>query len=127
MALGDVGGTVTEPVITCRTISDGWVTIEKGRALRLCGEYEVDDTFAPESRRVFGEALSNAGENGEAIPVKVRGISIFTFEGRPPEIGDSIVGANTPGRVVVNESDDPQGVGTVLKVVKAAQLVHVLL
>jgi len=43
MAFGDVGGAVTELVITCTTPATGTVNIAKGDAVKLTAAYTVDN------------------------------------------------------------------------------------
>ena len=83
MAFGDVGGAVTELVLTCRTPGSGTISIAKGDALKLTGAYEVDNATADEDV-VFGQALGAADANDVAIAVKLRGVCVFTYEGTAP-------------------------------------------
>jgi len=127
MAFGDIGGVVTELVITCRTPAAGAVSIAKGDAVKLIGAYTVsNDTDAEDP--VFGEALADASDNGAAIPVKVRGISIFEYDGETPPVVDGLAGvtaAAANGKVKAPASGNGKGMN--LKVDAAAGLVHVLL
>lgn len=59
MAFGDVGGSITELVITCKTPAEGVILISKGDALRLTGEHEVNNT-ASQYDAVFWQALAAA-------------------------------------------------------------------
>ena len=79
MAYGDVGGAVTELVITCKTPSAGGVSIAKGDAVKVSGDYTVTNETDDEDT-VFGQALADADTNDAAIPVKVRGICIFDYD-----------------------------------------------
>jgi hypothetical protein len=126
MAFGDVGGAVTELVITCRTPAAGSVEIAKGDALKLTGPYTVDNATDAEDA-VFGEALASTDENDKAIPVKVRGISIFTYTGAAPTVDGAkgVVASATPG--VVKAPAAGNGTGINVKVDEAASEVHVLL
>ena len=91
MAFGDIGGVLTELVITCKTPDSGPVSIAKGDAVKLAGPYTVtNDTSAEDP--VFGEALAGAAANGAAIPVKVRGVSVFQYEGETPPVVDGVAG-----------------------------------
>ena len=83
MAYGDVGGPVTELVITCRTKSSGDVDIVKGQAVKLSDGYVVDNDTADEDP-VFGQAQADSTGNNDVIPVKVRGVCIFEYEGSAP-------------------------------------------
>lgn len=126
MAFGDIGGAVTELIITCRTPAAGGVAIAKGDAVKLTGAYTVTNTTDAEDA-VFGEALAAATENDVAIPVKVRGISIFTYTGTAPAVDGvkGIVASATDGAVKAPASGDGQGIN--VKVDAAATKVHVLL
>ena len=48
MAYGDVGGAVTELVITCKTPASGTVNIHAGDAVKLTGAYIVDNATTDE-------------------------------------------------------------------------------
>ncbi|HIJ65688.1 MAG TPA: hypothetical protein HPP77_07015, partial [Candidatus Hydrogenedentes bacterium] len=85
MAYGDIGGAVTELVITCQSPSSGDVNIAKGDAVKLTGAYTVDNATDAEDV-VFGQALADTTENSAAIPVKVRGICIFAYTGTAPTV-----------------------------------------
>ena len=126
MAFGDVGGAITELVITCQTPGSGTISIAKGDALKLTGEYEVDNATAAEDV-VFGEALAAATDNSVAIPVKVRGISIFKYTGTAPTVDGvkGVLASATDGSVKAPASGD--GVGINLKVDTGNTKVHVLL
>ena len=126
MAYGDVGGAVTELVITCKTPASGTISIAKGDAVKVTGEYEVDNATAAEDV-VFGEALAASTSNAEAIPVKVRGISIFTYTGTAPTVDGvkGVLASATDGAVKTPAAGN--GVGINLKVDTAATEVHVLL
>jgi hypothetical protein len=126
MAFGDVGGSVTELVITCRTPHEGAVDIASGDAVKFTGPYIVSNVTAAEDP-VFGEALASATENDRAIPVKVRGISIFTYTGAAP-VADGVKGvvaSATAGVVKAPAAGDGRGIN--LKVDTANSEVHVLL
>ena len=126
MAFGDTGGIVTELVITCRTPNTGTIDIATGDALKLTGPYTVDNATADEDP-VFGEALASTTENDKAIPVKVRGISIFTYTGTVPTVDGvkGIVASATAGVVKTPATGNGQGIN--LKVDAATTQVHVLL
>ena len=126
MAFGDVGGAVTELVITCQTPSSGGVSIARGDAVKLAGAYTVDNATTAEDV-VFGEALGDSTSNSEAIPVKVRGISIFSYTGTAPVVDGSqgVLASGTAGSVKVPASGN--GVGLNIKVDTANTKVHVLL
>ena len=126
MAFGDIGGAVTELIITCRTPAAGAVAIAKGDAVKLTGAYTVTNATDAEDA-VFGQALAAATENDVAIPVKVRGISIFTYTGTAPAVDGvkGIVASATDGAVKAPASGDGQGIN--VKVDAATTKVHVLL
>ena len=126
MAYGDVGGAVTELVITCKTPSSGTVAIAAGDALKLTGAYTVSNATADEDA-VFGQALAPATKNDAAIPVKVRGICIFNYAGTAPTVDGvkGILASNTDGKVKTPASGN--GNGTNVKVDTGASQVHVLL
>lgn len=129
MSISDVGGTVTELVITCRTPGhDGNVgeLIEAGDPVALDGPYTVS-IDVEQYRDVFGQALADErGLSQHPIPVKVRGICIFQYEldedGNAPEVGGGVCfGSDHSKKVQLG------GCGLVLKVDEAAKQVHVLL
>ncbi len=127
MAYGDVGGSVTELVITCQSPASGTIDIAKGDAVKLTGGYIVsNDTDAEDV--VFGQALASTTENGAALPVKVRGICIFTYSGETAPTVDGTAGilaSATNGEVKPPASGN--GVGINVKVNATDKLVHVLL
>lgn len=126
MAFGDIGGAVTELVVTCQTPADGAVAIAKGDPLKLTGDYTVDNATSDEDP-VFGQALANADRNGQAIPVKVKGVCIFTYTGSAPVVDgeQGIVGSDTPG--AVKAPDSGNGTGVNVKVDAGSTTVHVLM
>lgn len=133
MAFGDVGGVVTELIITCRTPIEGPVSIAKGDAVTLCGNYTVTNQ-TEFSGPVFGQALAAANANGVAIPVKVRGICEFRYSGATPRV-DGKAGVYFGGKssdgplgsVISAIWTDRFGRGINVKVDKASKTVHVLL
>ena len=127
MAFGDIGGVVTELVITCQTPSTGPVSIAKGDAVKLTGNYTISNGTADEDA-VLGQALASVMTTGTAIPVKVRGICVFSYAGTTaPTVNGiaGIVGSVTAGKVKVPASGNGKGVN--VKVDTVAKLVHVLL
>lgn len=127
MAYGDVGGSVTELVITCQTAGSGEVAIAKGDALKLTGGYTVSNATDAEDV-VFGQALAASEENEASIPVKVRGICIFEYTGEtPPTVNGTagVLASATDGKVKPPASGN--GVGINVKVNTTDKLVHVLL
>jgi hypothetical protein len=126
MAFGDVGGAVTELIITCVTPASGDVAIAKGDALKLVGDYEVSNATAAEDV-IFGQAMAASDENGQAIPVKVRGICVFAYTGTAPDVDGTagILASATDGSVKKPASGN--GVGINVKVDTGATKVHVLI
>ena len=126
MAFGDVGGPVTELIVTCRTPASGTIAIAKGDALRLSGAYEVTNATAAEDV-IFGQAMAATAENSAAIPVKVRGIAVFRYTGTAPTVNGAqgVLASATDGSVKAPATGN--GVGTNLRVDTTATEVHVLL
>ncbi len=126
MAYGDVGGAVTELVITCKTPASGTVNIAAGDAVKLTGAYTVDNATVDEDV-VFGQALADANANGVAIPVKVRGICVFTYAGTAPTVDGvkGVLASGTDGKVKTPASGNGKGIN--VKVDTGATQVHVLL
>jgi len=126
MAFGDIGGAVTELVITCATPASGTVNIAKGDALKLTGAYIVTNELSADDP-VFGQAQAAADKNGAAIPVKVRGICLFDYTGSAaPTVNGvaGIVASDTDGKVKPPASGNGKGIN--LKVDETAKRVHVL-
>lgn len=126
MAFGDVGGAITELVLTCKTPASGTVNIAAGDAVKLTGPYTVDNATADEDA-IFGQALAAANTNSAAIPVKVRGVCVFTYTGSAPAVDGvkGVLASGTDGKVKAPASGN--GIGINLKVDAAASHVHVLL
>jgi hypothetical protein len=126
LAYGDIGGAVTELIITCKTPTSGTIAIAKGDAVKLTGAYEVDNATDAEDL-VFGQAMAAATENGVAIPVKVRGVCIFGYTGTAPTVDGAagILASATDGKVKAPASGN--GVGLNVKVDTGNTEVHVLL
>ncbi len=126
MAYGDIGGPVTELIMTCKTPDDGAVNISKGDALTLSGGYTVTNAAFAEDP-VIGQAMADAAENGAAIPVKVRGVCVFTYTGAAPTVDGAagVRASDTAGAVKAPASGN--GSGRNLKVDATASEVHVLL
>lgn len=126
MAFGDIGGAVTELVVTCRTPANGEVNIAKGDPLKLTGDYTVDNALADEDP-IFGQALATADRNDQAIPVKVKGVCIFTYTGAAPAVDgqQGVLGSATAGTVKAPASGNGNGVN--VKVDETASKVHVLI
>lgn len=126
MAYGDLGGAVTELVITCKTPASGSISIAKGDALKLTGDYIIDNATDDEDT-VFGQAMAAADANSTAIPVKVRGVCIFDYAGSAPTVDGvkGILASATDGHVKAPSSGN--GVGVNVKVDTTNTKVHVLL
>ena len=126
MAFGDVGGPVTELVVTCRTAAEGAVAIAKGDALKLTGDYTVSNATDAEDA-VFGQALADEDRNGAPIPVKLRGICLFGYTGSAPAVNGTagVLASATDGKVKAPASGN--GVGINVRVDTAKSVVHVLL
>lgn len=126
MALGDVGGSITEMVITCRTPATGDVDIAAGDAVALAGPYTVDNQMNDEDA-VLGQALADETRNGALLPVRIRGVCVFAYAGEAPTLDGvtGIVGAEGSGEVKAPASG--AGRGVMLAVDTAAKRVHVLI
>lgn len=126
MAFGDVGGIVTELVITCRTESNGTISIKKGDAVKLSGAYTVTNATDDEDT-FFGVALSDADRNDQTLPVQVRGIAAMTYTGTAPTVDGAkgVVCSGTDGTVKTPASGNGQGVN--VKVNATNSTVDVLL
>ena len=129
MAFGDTGCAATELILTCSTPKEGAVNIEKGDAVVLTGNYEVS-TIERENDPIFGVAMADATTNRAAIPVQVRGICVFNYEGTKPLI-DGCSGVLSSSLIgYVRAPDRPvqgTGSGIIVKVDTDAEQVHVLL
>ncbi|MBI5093494.1 MAG: hypothetical protein HZB26_13765 [Candidatus Hydrogenedentes bacterium] len=126
MAFGDIGGAVTELVITCKSPASGTVNILKGDAVKLTGAYTVDNATSAEDL-IFGQALASTVENGAAIPVKVRAVCLFAYTGTAPAVDGAkgVLASATAGKVKAPAAGAGQGVN--VKVDTGSSLVHVLL
>ena len=126
MAFGDIGGAITELVITCQSPLTGDVAIAKGDALKLTGDYIVDNETTAEDA-VFGQAMADVSTNGATLPVKVRVVCVFAYTGTAPTVdGESgVVASDTAGKVKTPASGN--GAGRNVKVDTGAGEVQVLL
>jgi len=104
MAFGDVGGPVTELIITCCTPEHGAVALRKNDAVVMTGRrpYEVGHA-ALDGVPVFGQVLADCDHNAAVIPVRVRGVLAFRYAGPAPLQGTLglVVSAEEPGKVQV--------------------------
>ena len=125
MALGDIGGIVTELIITCTTPDSGSIDIAKGDAVKLTGAYTVTNVTSAEDP-VFGEAMASATTVDTTIPVKVRGVSALGYTGAAPTVNGvaGVVASATAGKVKAPATGNGKGIN--LKVDTAGGLVHVL-
>jgi hypothetical protein len=126
MAFGDIGGIVAELILTCRTPSEGTVAIAKGDALKLIGPYEVTNATDADDT-IFGQAMAATDANDAALPVLVRGVASFAYEGDAPVVNGAagVLAAATDGKVKKPTSGN--GVGINLKLDTVGSKVHVLL
>ncbi len=127
MASGDVGGAITQLVITCRTPKAKRYPIEKGHPVALCGAYAVTEEVGF-GDPIFGQALEGAKDD-VPIPIKVSGICIFEYQdgGRVPIVGEKVMLSAKRGKVIGVTRSHAYGQGVVLKVDSGAFEVHVLL
>ena len=129
MASGDIGGPVTELIVTCKTIPDGPVAIKRGDALVLHGNYVVG--HATEfGQAVIGQAMNDCDRNSAAIHVRLRGICPFPYAGTAPVIRGivSVVTGREPGSVaIVPGGYEGRQRGVVMKINSETRIVDVLL
>ncbi|MFC1735121.1 hypothetical protein ACFL1X_03325 [Candidatus Hydrogenedentota bacterium] len=126
MAFGDVGGAVTELVVTFETKASGTVDIMKGEAVNLVGNYTVDNDSDAEDG-LLGQALADSSANDEKVPVKLRGICVFAYTDTAPTV-DGVAGvvcSATAGKVKAPASGNGHGVNLLVDTTNT--LVHVLL
>lgn len=126
MAFGDIGGAVTELIITCRTPKEGTVGIAKGDAVKLTSNYTItNETDAGDP--LFGQAMAATTLNDQGIPIKVRGICVFNYVGFAPTVdGKSGVAASgSEGSVIAPGVGLGKGINVMVDV--PASQVHVLL
>ncbi len=126
MSIDNLGGPVTELVLSCSTEASGTVNIRKGDALKLTGPYTVTNVTDAEDP-IFGQALADAAENDALIPVLVRGVAVFAYTGAAPAVNGAagIVASATGGNVKAPATGNGRGIN--LKVDEALTQVHVLL
>ncbi len=126
MAFGDIGGPVSTLIITCKTPDTGDVSLRRGDAVKLTGDYEVINTFA-EGDLVFGQVMADCAGNGAAVPVRVRGVCDFRYSGETPSVDgiSGVTGAAEAGLVTVSNGANAKGLA--VKVDSAAGTVEVLL
>ena len=126
MPYGDIGAAITELVITSKTPASGTIAIADSDAIKLTGNYEVNN--APDAEDVvFGQALAATTKNNAPIPVRVRGVCVFAYTGSAPAVNGiaGILASATDGKVKAPASGN--GVGVNVRVDTTATKVHVLL
>lgn len=126
MAFGDIGGPVTELILTCRTPESGVVAIRKGDALKLIGDYTVTNEGAV-GDPVFGQALTDCTRNSATVSVRVRGVCEFAVLGMAPQPNGAtgVVMSGTAG--VVRAPSVGAGRGIVLRAIPDRESVDVLI
>lgn len=127
MAYGDVGGSITELIITCRTPRTGEIHIVRGDALALTGPYTVAHPGSA-SDPVFGQAMADVNLNDAPLPVRVRGICPFRYTGSvAPSVNgiSGVVAGSTPGSVSAPSQGSGKGLNVSLNT--SAKTVDVLL
>ncbi len=126
MNVSEMGGPVSELVLTCRTEDSGEPEIAKGDPLQLTGSYTVART-TESGGPLFGQALRGATGPGKRVPVLVKGVCVFKYTGAAPVVdGDSgVTGSDEPGMVEAPALG--AGTGLAIAVDEAAGTVHVLL
>lgn len=125
MPHGDIGGAVTELILTCLTPAEGEVAIARGDAVKLTGPYTVTNLMDAEDP-VFGQSMAPASANHARIPVKVRGVAIFGYTGTAPAPGAPGVAASAETGKVKAPAEGA-GRGIVLRADEAESRVHVLI
>lgn len=126
MVFGDIGGPVTELVLTCKSPAAGSVDIRRGDALKLTGPYEVDNAL-DDGDRIFGEALADCTRNAATLPVRVRGVCAFRYAGSPPAVDgvSGVTGVSGSGKVQLTSGAGAAGLAVCVNT--AAGTVEVLL
>jgi hypothetical protein len=126
MAYGDIGGPVTELIVTCKTPGTGTVAMTRGDAVKLIGAYEATNVLNA-GDRVFGQVLVDCTGNNTAVPVRVRGICDFRYSGTAPVV-DGVSGIEAAaGTGMVRTGAGANASGLMLKVNSAAAVVETLL
>ncbi len=126
MAYGDIGGPITELILTCRTAASGTVDIARGDAVKLTGPYEITNDLDDDDP-IFGQALANCNRNDAPLPVRVRGVCDFAFTGTTPTVDgvSGVVAADSTG--VVKAEAGAAARGLIVKVDANAGIVETLL
>jgi len=126
MTVGDVEGPATELVLTCRTPTTGNVAVAEADAVALAGPCEVR-AASGQGAPVFGQVWATTTLPGAAVPVRVRGLCVFTYTGPAPTVGGNvgIEMAAEPGKVQAAATGP--GTGTIVSVDPTLTRVEVLL
>ena len=124
MTYGDIGGPITELILTCR-VAPAAPPVRRGDAVALTGSYEIT-TSPGDGAPVFGQALSDA-DPGRIVSVRVRGVCLFRYAGSVPVLDGArgVVMSATAG--VVRAPASGNGSGRAVCVRPAEQIVDVLL
>jgi len=111
MAYGDIGGPITELIVTCKTNATGDVSIAKNDAVKLTGPFTVDNGTDAEDV-IFGQAKAACTTNDTALPVVVRGVAILPFTGAEPSVdgAQGVLASATAGRVKAPASGNGLGI-----------------
>ncbi len=124
MTYGDIGGPITELILTCRVAATA-PAVRRGDAVALTGPYEV--TADPgDGAPVFGQALADA-EPGNIVSVRVRGMCLFRFAGAAPVTDGARGVVMSAAHGVVRAPASGNGSGRAVCVRPAEQIVDVLL
>ena len=120
MAYGDVGGAENWRSVSFVTPSSGTISIAKGDAVSLSGNFEVNNDFSAEDV-IVGEALAAADENDQLLAAKVSGIAKFRYTGVVPTVDGAagVLASATDGQVKTPASGN--GVGRNLKQEETSQ------
>ena len=127
MSWNELASSVTELVLTCVTPNSGTVAIAKGDAVKLDGNYVVTNATSDEDP-VFGQAATDVSETEGLIPVKVRGVCVFSYTGASAPVVDGaagVVASDTAGKVKKPASGNGKGIN--LGVDTVGNRVYVLL
>ena len=100
MAFGSVLGTETWRVLSMKTPASGTIAISNGDAVKVAGNFSVDNAFSAEDT-VLGEAMTSSSSNDDLISVKVSGVSLFKFTGTVPVVDGAagVLASATDGQV----------------------------
>lgn len=127
MSLNEIGGAVTQLVITCRTPASGEVDIKRGDVLVLKDDYTAGHADQAEEV-ILGQAFASVAGNNRPLPVLVRGVARFAYTGAAPDLtgeANALCSSSEPGKAAKDEFG--AGKGVALAVDDAAGTVDVLL